>query len=336
MPTRCSSSSSGSTQAHRRAAAGAERDDAGHRRRRRPAVDARRADQGLRRARHRLVHQLPKPQGPRAGRQPVRRAAVPLGRARARRAHRGPRRARSSDDESDAYFATRPLDSRIGAWASPQSEVIASRAVLVANAAKSGAQLPAEPAAPAALGRLPARARRAGSSGRAASRACTTGCATGSTRRAPGCASGWRPELSRTRLRRALSRAREGLAELLDLGRDDERAVALVRVVREVVLVVVLGARVVGHAAPARSRRGRLCAAFASASTSRATRSCSGVVEVDARAVLRADVVALAVQRGRVVDVKKISSTSRSVMRSASKLTRTTSAWPVSPLQTCS
>jgi len=46
--------------------------------------------------------------------------------------------------ESDAYFASRPLDSRIGAWASPQSEVIASRAVLVANAAKYGAKfLPA-------------------------------------------------------------------------------------------------------------------------------------------------------------------------------------------------
>ena len=42
--------------------------------------------------------------------------------------------------ESDAYFRTRPLDSRIGAWASPQSRVIASRAVLVANAAKYGAQ----------------------------------------------------------------------------------------------------------------------------------------------------------------------------------------------------
>lgn len=47
---------------------------------------------------------------------------------------------RTSEAESDAYFASRPLDSRIGAWASPQSEVIASRAVLVANAAKFGAQ----------------------------------------------------------------------------------------------------------------------------------------------------------------------------------------------------
>ena len=42
--------------------------------------------------------------------------------------------------ESDAYYRSRPLDSRIGAWASPQSQVIGSRNVLVANAAKFGAQ----------------------------------------------------------------------------------------------------------------------------------------------------------------------------------------------------
>jgi pyridoxamine 5'-phosphate oxidase len=41
-----------------------------------------------------------------------------------------------SAEESDAYYASRPLDSRLGAWASPQSQVIANRAVLVAHAAK--------------------------------------------------------------------------------------------------------------------------------------------------------------------------------------------------------
>ncbi|MDO5534008.1 MAG: pyridoxamine 5'-phosphate oxidase, partial [Propionibacteriaceae bacterium] len=42
--------------------------------------------------------------------------------------------------ESDAYYAVRPLDSRVGAWASPQSQVIANRGVLVANAAKAAAE----------------------------------------------------------------------------------------------------------------------------------------------------------------------------------------------------
>ena len=55
---------------------------------------------------------------------------------------------RVSDDESDAYYASRPLDSRIGAWASPQSQVIASRAVLVTNAARYGAQYLLNPPRP--------------------------------------------------------------------------------------------------------------------------------------------------------------------------------------------
>jgi pyridoxamine 5'-phosphate oxidase len=55
---------------------------------------------------------------------------------------------RVDDAESDAYFASRPLDSRIGAWASPQSEVIASRTVLAANAAKYAAKFLLNPPRP--------------------------------------------------------------------------------------------------------------------------------------------------------------------------------------------
>jgi pyridoxamine 5'-phosphate oxidase len=45
-----------------------------------------------------------------------------------------------SDAESDTYYQSRPLDSRLGAWASPQSQVISSRTVLVTNAAKAALQ----------------------------------------------------------------------------------------------------------------------------------------------------------------------------------------------------
>jgi pyridoxamine 5'-phosphate oxidase len=55
---------------------------------------------------------------------------------------------KTTAQESDAYYATRPLDSRIGAWASPQSQVIAGRTVLVANAAKYGAQFLLNPPRP--------------------------------------------------------------------------------------------------------------------------------------------------------------------------------------------
>lgn len=53
-----------------------------------------------------------------------------------------------SAEESDAYFHSRPLDSRIGAWASPQSQPISGRGVLVANAAKYGAQFLLSPPRP--------------------------------------------------------------------------------------------------------------------------------------------------------------------------------------------
>jgi pyridoxamine 5'-phosphate oxidase len=53
-----------------------------------------------------------------------------------------------SAQESDDYFHSRPLDSRIGAWASPQSQVISGRGVLVANAAKYGTQFLLQPPRP--------------------------------------------------------------------------------------------------------------------------------------------------------------------------------------------
>lgn len=55
---------------------------------------------------------------------------------------------RTSEAESDAYFVSRPLDSRIGAWASPQSEVIPHRGVLLANAAKASATYGVNPPRP--------------------------------------------------------------------------------------------------------------------------------------------------------------------------------------------
>ncbi|WOB07065.1 pyridoxamine 5'-phosphate oxidase [Piscinibacter gummiphilus] len=55
---------------------------------------------------------------------------------------------KTSADESDAYFNSRPLDNRLGAWASPQSQVISSRAVLVANAAKAAARYALSPPRP--------------------------------------------------------------------------------------------------------------------------------------------------------------------------------------------
>ena len=48
------------------------------------------------------------------------------------------------DAESDAYFASRPRDAQLGAWASAQSEVIAGRDVLDAGLAAAEARFPGD------------------------------------------------------------------------------------------------------------------------------------------------------------------------------------------------
>ncbi len=53
-----------------------------------------------------------------------------------------------TSQESDAYFHSRPLGSRIGAWASPQSRVIPSREVLEQAWAEQQAHQGDEPARP--------------------------------------------------------------------------------------------------------------------------------------------------------------------------------------------
>jgi pyridoxamine 5'-phosphate oxidase len=57
---------------------------------------------------------------------------------------------RTSREESEAYFHTRPVDSQLGAWASNQSEVISSREVLEARMEQlvgkyEGKQIPLPP-----------------------------------------------------------------------------------------------------------------------------------------------------------------------------------------------
>ena len=51
---------------------------------------------------------------------------------------------RLSDEESDAYYASRPRGSRIGAWASPQGRPIPDRAWLEARVAEAEARFPGE------------------------------------------------------------------------------------------------------------------------------------------------------------------------------------------------
>ena len=53
-----------------------------------------------------------------------------------------------SDKESDEYYVTRPLASRIGAWASPQSAVIQGRGPIIAKATEYGLKYGLNPPRP--------------------------------------------------------------------------------------------------------------------------------------------------------------------------------------------
>ncbi len=59
---------------------------------------------------------------------------------------------RVGDDEADAYFLSRPVESRLGAWASPQSEVIVSRAALDALYAQAAERFGQQPPRPSHWG----------------------------------------------------------------------------------------------------------------------------------------------------------------------------------------
>lgn len=53
-----------------------------------------------------------------------------------------------SEETSDQYFQSRPIEARIGAWASPQSQPISSRAILLYNATKYATQFGLKPPRP--------------------------------------------------------------------------------------------------------------------------------------------------------------------------------------------
>ncbi len=55
---------------------------------------------------------------------------------------------RVSDDQADAYYASRAYTSRLGAWASRQSEPLSSRAALMAEVAKVAVRHPLNPPRP--------------------------------------------------------------------------------------------------------------------------------------------------------------------------------------------
>ena len=96
--------------------------------------------------------------------------------------------------DSDAYFASRSRESRLGAWASPQTRPLADRAELDAASPRSASASPRSRTSPARRpGAASSSVRGRSSSGRDSRPASTTASST-PARRTAGESSAWLPE----------------------------------------------------------------------------------------------------------------------------------------------